>query len=107
MNGSGLVLDLSINLSMIFAVVIALVTFVTAFNKLSSKIELNTIAMEAKFTVTHVRLSAVEDSLKDARMVSERLAVMEMRQTTQAQQIATCNTDIHDLRLGKGLIANG
>lgn len=104
--GTGVVFDLSINLSMVFAVGAALITFVTAFNKLSSKIELNTIAMESKFSVTHVRLAAVEDTLKDVKAVNERMAVIEVRQNTQSQQIASCNVDIHDLRTGKGWIAD-
>jgi hypothetical protein len=101
---SGVSIDLSINLTSVISLCVALITFVTAFNKLTNRIDLNTETMNGKFTVIETRLNSVEETMRDNRSVNERLAVIEVRQNTQAQVLASVGVDIHDLRLGRGLI---
>lgn len=102
----GVTLDLSINLTSIIGLVAALVTFVTAFNKLANRIDLNTATMNGKFTVLETRIGSVEETLRDSKATNERLAVIEVRQNTQAQMLASASVDIHDLRTGKGWIVD-
>lgn len=103
---SGVSLDLSINLSSIVGIVAALITFVTAFNKLTGRIDINTATMNGKFTVIESRLASVEETIRDNKTTNERLAVIEVRQNTQAQALASANVDIHDLRTGNGWIVD-
>lgn len=98
--------DLSINLTSLIALLGALITFVTSFNKLSTKIALNGSKLDAKFAILETRLVSVEDTLRDNRAIAARMAVIEFAQNTQAQAIASINVDIHDLRTGKGWIAD-
>jgi hypothetical protein len=100
----GLSVDLTINLTSIISLAVALITFVTAFNRLTGRIDLHTATMNGKFTVIENRLGSVEETLRDSKATNERLAVIEVRQNTQAQMIASIGVDIHDLRVGKGLI---
>lgn len=97
-------IDLSINLTSIISLGVALVTFVTAFNRLTGRIDLHTATMNGKFTVIENRLGSVEETMRDNKATNERLAVIEVRQNTQAQMLASASVDIHDLRTGKGWI---
>lgn len=88
------------------ALVGALITFVTAFNKLINRIELNTVNMNGKFTLIEARLGSVEESIRDNKTTTARIIVIEERQNTQGQMIASINVDVHDLRMGKGWIVD-
>lgn len=101
---NGVSLDLSVNLTSMIALAGALVTFVTAFNKLTNRMDLHTATMNGKFTLIENRISSVEESIRDNKATNARIIVIEERQNTQAQMIASLNVDVHDLRMGKGRI---
>lgn len=70
-----------------------LVCFVVMITKISGRIDLLAL-----------RLTAVEETLKNTRDFNERIAVIEARQTTDQRLVSTLHTDLSDLRHGRGFI---
>lgn len=89
----GMTFDPTITSGALMNALVLLIGFAIAFTKIGGRIDLLT-----------QRLTAVEDALKAARDINERIAVIETRQGTHGQMIATCQVNIEELRHGRGFI---
>lgn len=95
-----MVIDTTINLGNILVAVFAIISFAVAFTKLGGRIDI----------LAH-RVKSVEDTLKTHSEsfkgysdVSTRVAIIETRQATHGQLIANTQTEIQDIRHGRGFI---
>ncbi len=86
-------LDLSISVGALLNALMLLVGFVVAFTRIGGRIDL--LAQ---------RLGSVEDTMKATRDVSERIAVIETRQATHGQMIVAIQTDVADMKRGRGFV---
>lgn len=92
-------LDPTITFGALLNAIVFIVGFTVAFTKIGGRIDL--LAQ---------RLGAVEATLLHQRDVAERLGIIEARQSSQGQTLAATQTEIADLRRGRGFIrgeANG
>lgn len=85
--------DPTITTGAVLNAAVLLVGFVVAFTRIGGRIDL--LAQ---------RLSAVEEALKANRDVSERVAIIETRQATHGQMIAGIQTEVQELRHGRGFV---
>jgi hypothetical protein len=91
--GVQMVLDLSVSLGALLNAAAIVVGFAIAFTRIGGRIDL--LAQ---------RLGSVEDTLKADRDKSERIAVIETLQATHAQMIASAQTEITDMKRGRGFV---
>ena len=87
--------DPTISFGAILNAAALLIGFVVAFTRIGGRIDL--LAM---------RLGAVEEAVKGARTIDNRIGILEERVTNHATIIATAQRDISDLRHGKGWITD-
>lgn len=88
-------IDTTINLGNLLTALLAIVAFVISFTKMGGRIDL-----------LSQRVKAMEDAIKGHGDIGTRVAVMEARQATNSDQIATLQKDMHDLRHGRGFVAH-
>lgn len=88
-----MVIDTTINLGNIVTALIALIGFAVAFTKMGGRIDMLT-----------QRVKAVEETLNRQSDVGTRVAIIETRQATHGQLIANAQTDISELRHGRGFV---
>jgi hypothetical protein len=86
-------IDTTVNLGNILTALIAVIGFVIAFTKMGGRIYLLT-----------QRVKGVEDVLKGQGDLGTRVAVIETRQAMHGQLIANQQTEISELRHGKGFV---
>ena len=86
-------LDTTITLGALLNAAVLLVGFIAAFTRIGGRIDL-----------LSQRLGAVEESLRLSRDASERMAIIETRQATHGQMIAAVQTDIGEMKRGRGFI---
>jgi hypothetical protein len=85
--------DGTITLGALINAAIIAIGFIVAFVRIGGRIDLLAL-----------RMTAVEDFLKAQRDVTERLAIIETRQATHGTMIANLQTDMQDVRRGRGFI---
>lgn len=90
-----LAFDPTITFGAMLNAVVLLVGFIVAFVKIGGRIDL--LAQ---------RLTAVEEAMRSHRDLNERLAIIETRQATHGQMIANLQSDLRDLKMGRGFIQN-
>ena len=73
--------------------IVLLIGFTIAFTKIGGRLDL-----------LEQRLGSVEETLKHQRDVAERLVIIETRQATHGQMIAALQTEILNLRHGRGFV---
>lgn len=91
--GVQMILDMTITLGALLNAFVLLIGFVIAFTRIGGRIDL--LAQ---------RLGAVEDTLKGRADASERMAVIETRQATHGQMIASIQTEVTDMKRGRGFV---
>lgn len=85
--------DGTITLGALLNAAVLIIGFTIAFTRIGGRIDL--LAQ---------RVTSVEEVLTRQRDVSERLAVIETRQATHGTLIANAQTEIQDIRRGRGFI---
>lgn len=85
--------DPTLTLGAILNAGVILAGFIVAFTRLGGRIDLLTL-----------RISAVEESLKNNRDTNERLAIIETRQATHGQMIVNLQNEQMDLKHGRGFV---
>ncbi len=88
-----MILDPTITLGALINAVCIIAGLAVAFTKIGGRIDL--LAQ---------RVLAVETTLTHQRDTAERLGIIESRQITHGQLITAAQTDIGDLRRGRGFI---
>jgi hypothetical protein len=88
-----MVLDMTVSLGSALNALALLIGLVMAFTKIGGRIDL--LAQ---------RVGSVEETLKASRAAAERMAVMETMQGTHGQMIATLQTDVADMKRGRGFV---
>ena len=88
-------LDLTVNLGNILVALFAIISFAIAFTKIGGRIDLLT-----------QRVASMEETVKGHRDINTRVAVIETRQASNTELIATLQKDVHDLRHGRGFVQN-
>lgn len=86
-------IDPTITFGAILNALVLLVGFAVAFTRIGGRIDL-----------LSQRVGSVEEAVKNQRDVSERLAVIETRQATHGQLIALAQSDVSELRHGRGFV---
>lgn len=86
-------LDTTINVGNLLTALLAVIGFAIAFTKMGGRIDL-----------LSQRVKAMEESLKHQGDLHTRIAIIETRQATHGQLIATQQNEVYDLRRGKGLV---
>jgi hypothetical protein len=86
-------IDTTVNLGNILTALIAAIGFAVAFTKMGGRIDLLT-----------QRVKGVEDALKGQGDLGTRVAVIEVRQASHGQLIANQQSEISELRHGKGFV---
>lgn len=99
-SGGGIVIDTSINLTTIIAVVVWLVTIAIAWTKLGGRMDM-----------LEFRIANIEEAIKKIADVFERqstnekqLLVLQEQQATSAREISLMYSTIEQLRKGEGWI---
>lgn len=85
--------DPTITLGAIINAVVLLIGFVVAFTRIGGRIDLLSL-----------RMASVEEAVKGSHSVGSQIAVLEVRQTNHATNLATLQREVSDLRRGKGYI---
>lgn len=85
--------DGTITLGALLNAAVLIIGFTIAFTRIGGRIDL--LAQ---------RVNVIEDMLKSQRDVSERLAIIETRQATHGTLIANVQTELQDVRRGRGFI---
>ncbi len=86
-------IDTTLNLGNIITAIIAIVAFAVAFTKLGGRIDLLT-----------QRVKAVADALNSHGDIHTRVAVLESQHATQGTLVANLQTEVADLRRGRGFV---
>jgi hypothetical protein len=86
--------DPSITMGAILNAGVLLIGFVVAFTRIGGRIDL--LAQ---------RLKSVEDAVRSTGDFDKRIATLEERITNHVRMLTTAQSDISDLRRGKGFIA--
>jgi len=91
--GIGMTVDPTITFGALLNALVLLVGFAVAFTRIGGRIDL-----------LSQRVKTLEETIKSHRDTGERLTALETRQTTHGSMLATIQTDIADIRRGRGFI---
>jgi len=89
----GMNFDPTITFGAVINALVLLIGFTIAFTKIGGRIDLLAL-----------RIDSMEKSIESSRDFDKRIAIIEERQTNHARMIVNCQSDISELRHGRGFV---
>jgi hypothetical protein len=99
-NGGGLIIDTTINLPVVFGVVVWLVTIILAWSKFGGRIDI----IELRVSHMEKTLETIAKTLELFQSNEKTLVAIQLQLATIQSAHTTLNTTVEDLRRGQGWI---